>query len=96
MQPGAKRNEISGFREGVLYVRVTTVPQKGQANRALLELIAEKLVIPKSSVDIIRGHSSRSKVVVIRGLTGEEVKEMLGQDLSCSAFIHLLRNESDS
>jgi len=88
VQPGAKRNEIVGFKEGVLYVKVTALPQKGQANRALSELIAETLGIPKSAVDIIRGQSSRSKVVAIQGLTGEEVREILGRDLPCKDLIH--------
>jgi hypothetical protein len=96
LQPGAKRNEIVGVREGVLYAKVTALPQKGQANRALVELLAQTLGIPKSNVEIIRGQSSRSKVIAVHGLTGEEVKEILGRDSSCKDFIHLLRNESGS
>jgi hypothetical protein len=96
LQPGAKRNEIVGLREGVLYAKVTALPQKGQANRALVELLARTLGIPKSNVEIIRGQSSRSKVIAVHGLTGEEVKEILGRDSSCKDFIHLLRNESGS
>jgi uncharacterized protein (TIGR00251 family) len=94
LQPGAKRNEIVGFREGVLYAKVTVLPHKGQANRALLELMAQTLGIPKSSVDIIRGQSSRSKVIAVHGLTGEEVKEILGRDLPCKDLIHSLKNEA--
>ena len=94
LQPGAKRNEIVGFREGVLYAKVTALPQKGQANRALLELMAQTLGIPQSSVDIIRGQSSRSKVIAVHGLTGEEVKEILGRDLPCKDLIHSLKNEA--
>jgi len=96
LQPGAKRNEIVGFREGVLYAKVTALPQKGRANRALLELMAETLGIPKSDVEIIRGQSSRSKVVAVHGLTGEEVRKILGRDLPCKDLIHSLRNESSS
>lgn len=94
MQPGAKRNEIVGFREGVLYAKVTALPQKGQANRALLELMAQTLEIPRSNVDIIRGQSSRSKVIAVHGLTGDEVREILGRDLSCKDLIHSLKNEA--
>jgi len=94
LQPGAKRNETVGFREGILYAKVTSLPQKGQANRALLELIAQTLGIPRSAVDIIRGQSSRSKVIAVRGLTSDEVKEILGRDLSCKDLIHSLRNEA--
>jgi len=94
LQPGAKRNEIVGFKEGVLCVKVTALPQKGQANRALVELIAQTLGIPKSSVDIIRGQSSRSKIIAVQGLAGQEVKEILGRDLPCKDLIYLLKNEA--
>jgi len=96
LQPGAKRNEIVGFRDGILYAKVTALPQKGQANRALLELMALTLGIPKSNVEIIRGQSSRSKVIALHGLTLAEVKEILGRDLPCKDLIHSLRNESSS
>jgi len=96
LQPGAKRNEIVGFREGLLYVKVAALPQKGQANRALLELMAQTLGIPKSNVEIIRGQSSRSKVISVHGLTSEEIKEILGRNLPCKDLIHSLRNESSS
>ena len=94
MQPGAKRNEIVGFKEGVLYVKVTALPQKGQANRALLELMAQILGIPKSAVDIIRGQSSRNKVIAVQGLSREEMEEALSRDLSCKDLIHSLKNEA--
>jgi uncharacterized protein (TIGR00251 family) len=94
LQPGAKRSEVVGFKEGVLYAKVTALPQKGQANRALVELMAQTLGIPKSSVDIIRGQSSRSKVIAVQGLTGEEVREILGRDLPCKDLIYSLKNEA--
>jgi len=94
LQPGAKRNEIVGFKEGILCAKVTALPQKGQANRALVELMAQTLGIPKSSVDIIRGQSSRSKVIAVHGLTVEEVREILGGDLPCKDLIHSLKNEA--
>jgi uncharacterized protein (TIGR00251 family) len=93
LQPGAKRSEIVGFKRDVLYARVTALPQKGQANRALVELMAQTLKVPRSAIDIIRGQSSRSKVIAIRGLTGEEVKEIFGQEFSCKDLINSLRIE---
>ncbi len=93
LQPGAKRSEIVGFREGVLYAKVMSLPLKGQANRALTELMAQTLGISKSAIDIIRGQSSRNKVIAIQGLTSEEVKDILGRDPSCKDLIHSLRNE---
>ena len=79
LQPGAKKSGIVGFREGILYAKVTSLPQKGQANKALVELMAQTLRIPKSAVNIIRGQSGRSKVVAIQGLTNQEIKDILGR-----------------
>ena len=91
LQPGGKSNEIVGFKEGVLYVKVVALPHKGQANRALLELMAHTLGIPKSALTIIRGQASRNKVIAIQGLTREELKGILAQGLSCKDLLHLLR-----
>jgi uncharacterized protein (TIGR00251 family) len=91
LQPGAKRNEIAGFRDGVLYVKVTALPQKGQANRALLELMAQTLGVPKSALAIIRGYTGRNKVVVIQGLTAVELKDILALNLPCKDFLNLLK-----
>ena len=77
MQPGAKSNGIVGLRDGVLHVRVTAPPHKGQANRALLALMARELGISKSDLAIIRGYTSRNKSLEIRGLSPEELKERL-------------------
>lgn len=89
LQPGAKRSEIAGFRGGVLYVRVTALPQKGQANKALVELIAETLGLPKSAFEIVRGRTSRNKIVAVQGLTSQELRDMLERELPCKDFLHL-------
>jgi uncharacterized protein (TIGR00251 family) len=94
LQPGAKRSEIVGFREGILYAKVTSLPQRGRANRALVELMAQTLKVPRSAINIIRGQSSRSKVIAIWGLTTEDVKDIFGRDPSCKDLINSLRNES--
>jgi len=91
LQPSAKRNEIAGFKGGVLWIKVTAQPQKGQANRALLELMSETLGIPKSALNIVRGYTSRNKVIAIQGLSGEELKNMLAQNLPCKDFLNLLK-----
>ena len=91
LQPGAKRNEVAGFKDDVLYVKVTALPQKGQANRALLELLAQTLGVPKNALDILRGHTNRNKVVAIQGLTAGELKDILARNLSCKDFLNLLK-----
>ena len=82
LQPGAKSNQIVGFRDSALNVKVTAPPHKGQANRALLTLLAHALAVSKNDLDIVRGNASRHKVIAIQGLSPEELKERLAQALS--------------
>ena len=89
LQPGAKTNALVGYRDGVLYAKVTALPQKGQANRALLEFMAETLDIPKSALSIIRGQASRNKVIAIRGLNRRELEGILAKNLPCKDLLHL-------
>ena len=79
MQPGAKSNGIVGLRDSILYVRVAAPPRKGQANQALLALLAQELVVSRNDLAIIRGYTSRRKVVAIQGLNSEELKERLAR-----------------
>ena len=91
LQPGAKRNEIPGFRGDVLYAKVTAVAEKGRANQALLELVADTFGVPKSAIAIVRGQTSRNKVVSIQGLTREDLKAMLERDVSCKDLFRSLK-----
>jgi len=79
LQPGAKSSEILGFRDGVLYVRVTAPPRKGQANQALLMLMAEALGVSESDLAIIWGYASRRKVLAVQGLDSTELKGRLAR-----------------
>ena len=92
LQPGAKRNEILGFRGNVLYAKVTAVAEKGRANQALLELMADAFGVPKSTIAIVRGQTSRNKVVSIQGLTREDLNAILERDMSCKELYRSLRN----
>ena len=77
LQPGAKSTGLVGLRNGVLHARVTAAPEKGRANRALLELIAGELRLAKSDLEIVRGHTGRHKVLYVMGLTPEELNSRL-------------------
>ena len=52
-------------REGGLDVRLTVPPEGGRANEELIELLADHFEVSKHSVEIVRGHASRKKVVDI-------------------------------
>jgi uncharacterized protein len=77
VMPRASRNEIAGLRDGVLIVRVTAPPEGGKANSAVAEVIAAALGVPKSAVALVRGASSRAKLVEIAGASQEDIDELL-------------------
>jgi uncharacterized protein YggU (UPF0235/DUF167 family) len=75
--PRSRHNSIE--REaGILKARLTAPPVDGAANEALLALLAEKLGIPRRSISIIQGATSRQKIIEIDGLMAEEVEKRLG------------------
>ena len=83
VQPGARRNEVVGFQDDALRVRVTAPPDRGRANRVMIELLAEGLGIANRDVSLLRGAAFREKLVEIEGLTLGDVRrrlETLGQD----------------
>ncbi len=63
--PRAHKNEVVGWDGEVLKIRVRAVPEKGGANEAVLALLADYLGVPKSSVRLIGGGSSRLKRIAI-------------------------------
>lgn len=68
VQPNASRDAVEGFGPDaagapVLKVRVTAVPDRGKANKAVIKLLAAATGLPKSAISIIAGDKSRSKTV---------------------------------
>ena len=62
VQPRAKRNAVEDV-DGLLTVRVTAPPEDGKANDAVRDLLAKHFDLPRSKVRIVRGLTSRRKVV---------------------------------
>lgn len=73
VQPNAKRTELVGFDDGVLHLKIAAPPVKGKANAALLAFLSDILGVSKSRLSIAKGATSRSKVIVIDGMSQEEV-----------------------
>ncbi len=77
VHPRAKRNAITGEVGGALKVALTAPPADGKANEACIEFFAELLKVPRSSVTIAAGPTSRNKVIRVVGLSAEEVRQRL-------------------
>ena len=80
-QPGAKKTSIVGiYGEGAsaqLKIAVQAPPIEGRANSALVAFLADFFGISKSSVELLSGELSRSKVFLLRGVTLQRAKELL-------------------
>ena len=78
LQPRASRSEITGALGNELKIKVTAPPVESAANEALVELLAEKLDVPRGAVKLLCGHTSRHKTVLIAGLTVTEASARPG------------------
>jgi uncharacterized protein YggU (UPF0235/DUF167 family) len=58
-------------------VRVAAAPERGKANDAVLELLAETLAVPRASVTLVSGGSSRNKIVELTGIEPAEIERRL-------------------
>ncbi len=65
VQPGAKRTEVAGTHGDALKVRLAAPPVDGKANAELLRFLAEAFGVPLRHVTLVRGETSRQKVVRI-------------------------------
>ena len=76
VQPKSSKNQVVGYRGDTLRLRVTAPPEGGQANEAVVSLLADALDLPKSQVEIVRGHASRDKLLVV-WLASDEIRRRL-------------------
>ncbi len=71
--PSAGRNEITGWRDGVLQVKIAAPPEKGKANRELTDFLSGELGVKKSAVAIVKGQAGRNKSITVEGMSREEI-----------------------
>ena len=77
VQPRASRAKIGPMHDDRLKVAVTAPPVDGEANAAVIELFAKRLGVPRSSVEIVAGASSRKKTIKIANVTAQQIAELL-------------------
>jgi len=85
LMPKSAKDEVSGIEPydgtSVLKARVRAIPDKGQANAALVKLIAKWLGVPRSTVSLASGGKSRLKSIEVRG----DADELIGLLEGCLA-----------
>ena len=77
VQPRARRNAVVGELGDALKIALTAPPVDGRANEACVEFLAERLKLPRASITIAAGESSRNKVIRVMGITAAELRKRL-------------------
>jgi uncharacterized protein (TIGR00251 family) len=80
VSPGARRAEVAGRYGDGWKVRVSAPPERGRANDAVLDLLADTLDLPRSSLSIVSGHGAREKVVLMEGVGPAEIERRLDRE----------------
>lgn len=76
--PGASREAIVGAHGDALKVAVREPPEKGRANEAVARVLAAAVGLRERDVEVVRGHASRDKVVLFRGLAEDDLRARVG------------------
>ena len=66
-----------GERDGAVLIRIAAPPVDGKANAALIAFVAKTIGVPKGAVTIIRGETSRNKVIRVEGQSPADVRAAL-------------------
>ena len=77
IHPGASKNMITGYCDGIFTIKITTRPEKGKANESLIKYLSKLLGIAKSRIEIQKGTTSRNKVISIQGLSTKSALSLL-------------------
>jgi uncharacterized protein len=80
VQPRASKDEIAGAMDGALKIRLRAPALENRANEALIEFLADLLKTSKSAVRIQSGAQSRIKRVEIRGVTPQQILDLLQEE----------------
>jgi len=80
LQPRASTNKIGEPLGAELRIKVTAPPVDAAANEALIRLLAERLGCARNRVELLRGHTSRHKIIKLHGLSAEAVLATLASE----------------
>ncbi len=75
ISPNAKTNEI--IKDGdIIKVKITALPIDGKANKALVEFFAKNFKIPKTSIEILKGETSKEKTILFKTMDEDKVNNL--------------------
>jgi len=76
VQPRASRAKIGPMHDGRIKIAVTAPPVDGEANAAVIELLASRLGIARGNIEVVAGASSRRKTIRIANVTEQQIAEL--------------------
>ena len=80
-QPGAKKNALTGEHAGQLKVSVTQAPEKGKANAAIIEVLADDLSLKRSQIALLSGETSSQKKFLVTGISMPDLQARINAAL---------------
>lgn len=78
VQPRSSKNSIAGLFDNKIKVKLTSPPVDGAANELLIKFLSKKLSVAKSEISIISGEKSRSKIILVNGISKKDAMKSLG------------------
>ena len=75
--PNAHSNQIVGWENGELKVRIAAQPQKGDANDELIRFLAKEFGVSRSQLSLVSGHTSRHKRIAVAGELSVDLQKIL-------------------
>ncbi len=76
ISPNASKNEIIKTDDGLLKIKITARPVDGKANKALIEFLSKSLKVPKTSIEILKGHTGKEKTLLIHSKNIEVIEKL--------------------
>ena len=83
VHPGAKQNAVTGIHDNAVKISLTTPPTDGRANEALIAFLAAQLKLPRASISLLTGATSRGKTLRIVRKSAAEVQAALFPKTPC-------------
>ncbi len=78
--PGSSKTAVAGVLGDMLKIKVAAPPEKGKANKCLVEFLAKQLGVKKNQISIIAGQMNPVKTVQVAGISIEELLEKLTKE----------------
>jgi uncharacterized protein (TIGR00251 family) len=75
--PGSSRTTVCGLLGGMVKIKVASPPEKGKANRSLIEFLAKQLGVKKNAISIVSGQTSPIKQVQVLGVSTDNLNKKL-------------------